>query len=48
MITEKIDKHNYYLDICETTSGRGTCLRRNFAAFFSKKWWLNWRWWWIL
>lgn len=28
----RIDKHNYYLDICETIAERGTCLRRNFAA----------------
>jgi dCMP deaminase len=29
---ERIDKHNYYLDICETILVRGTCLRRNFGA----------------
>jgi dCMP deaminase len=33
---ERIDKHNYYLDICETVLGRGTCLRRNFAAIIVK------------
>ena len=33
---ERIDKHNYYLDICETISERGTCLRRNFAAIIVK------------
>ena len=26
------DKTNYYLDISETVSERGTCLRRNFGA----------------
>lgn len=26
------DKENYYLDIAETVSERGTCLRRNFGA----------------
>lgn len=29
---ERIDKHNYYLDIAETVIERGTCLRRNFGA----------------
>ncbi|WP_461615354.1 deoxycytidylate deaminase [Clostridium sp. Marseille-QA1073] len=33
---ERIDKHNYYLDICETVLERGTCLRRNFAALIVK------------
>lgn len=33
---DRIDKHNYYLDICETVSERGTCLRRNFAAIIVK------------
>lgn len=33
---ERIDKHNYYLDICETILERGTCLRRNFAAIIVK------------
>ncbi|MCB2289188.1 cytidine deaminase [Clostridium sp. CS001] len=32
----RIDKHNYYLDICETILERGTCLRRNFAAIIVK------------
>lgn len=35
-IMERIDKHNYYLDICETILERGTCLRRNFAAIIVK------------
>ena len=29
---ERIDKTNYYLDIAETVSERGTCLRRNWGA----------------
>ncbi|MDF2883646.1 MAG: cytidine deaminase [Clostridiaceae bacterium] len=33
---ERIGKHNYYLDICETVLERGTCLRRNFAAIIVK------------
>lgn len=33
---DRIDKKNYYLDICETVLGRGTCLRRNFAAIIVK------------
>lgn len=33
---ERIDKRNYYLDICETVLERGTCLRRNFAAIIVK------------
>lgn len=28
----RIDKENYYLDIAETVSERGTCLRRNYGA----------------
>ncbi|WP_373897942.1 cytidine/deoxycytidylate deaminase family protein [Haloimpatiens sp. FM7315] len=32
----RIDKHNYYLDICETILERGTCIRRNFAAIIVK------------
>lgn len=28
----RIDKNNYYLDIAESVSERGTCLRRNFGA----------------
>lgn len=30
------DKHNYYLDIAETVSERGTCLRRNYGAIIVK------------
>lgn len=33
---ERVDKNNYYLDICETVLERGTCLRRNFAAIIVK------------
>ena len=29
---ERLDKINYYLDIAETVSKRGTCLRRNYGA----------------
>lgn len=29
---ERIDKINYYLDIAETISERGTCLRKNYGA----------------
>lgn len=32
----RIDKINYYLDIAETVSERGTCLRRNFGAIIVK------------
>lgn len=33
---ERRDKINYYLDIAETVSKRGTCLRRNFGAIIVK------------
>lgn len=33
---ERVDKHNYYLDIAETVIERGTCLRRNFGAIIVK------------
>ena len=33
---ERRDKTNYYLDIAETVSKRGTCLRRNFGAIIVK------------
>ena len=36
MQTTRRDKENYYLDIAETVSGRGTCLRRNFGAILVK------------
>lgn len=33
---ERRDKHNYYLDIAETTAKRATCLRRRFGAVIVK------------
>ncbi|WP_461206692.1 deoxycytidylate deaminase [Clostridium sp. DL1XJH146] len=33
---ERIDKHNYYLDIAETVLERGTCLRRNYGSIIVK------------
>ena len=33
---ERVDKINYYLDIAETISERGTCLRKNFGAIIVK------------
>lgn len=33
---ERIDKTNYYLDIAQTVSERGTCLRRRFGAVIVK------------
>ncbi len=36
MESKRIDKHNYYLDIAETVTERGTCLRRNFGAIIVK------------
>lgn len=33
---DRTDKVNYYLDIAETVSERGTCLRRNFGAIIVK------------
>ncbi len=33
---ERVDKHNYYLDIAQTVIERGTCLRRNFGAIVVK------------
>lgn len=32
----RVDKNNYYLDIADTVSERGTCLRRNFGAIIVK------------
>ena len=32
----RIDKHNYYLDIAQTVSERGTCIRRNYGAIIVK------------
>lgn len=33
---DRIDKINYYLDIAETISERGTCLRKNYGAIIVK------------
>ena len=33
---ERTDKINYYLDIAEVVSSRGTCLRRNYGAIIVK------------
>ncbi len=33
---ERRDKTNYYLDIAQTVSERGTCLRRNYGAIIVK------------
>ena len=33
---ERICKENYYLDIAQTVSERGTCLRRNYGAIIVK------------
>jgi dCMP deaminase len=33
---ERISKINYYLDIAQTVTGRGTCLRKNFGAIIVK------------
>lgn len=36
MAKKRIDKINYYLDICERIAVRGTCLRRNYASIIVK------------
>lgn len=36
MKKERMDKHNYYLNIAESVVERGTCLRRNFGAIIVK------------
>lgn len=36
MSLKRVDKHNYYLDIADTVTERGTCLRRNFGAIIVK------------
>ena len=33
---ERRDKVNYYLDLAESVSQRGTCLRRNYGAVIVK------------
>ena len=32
----RVSKENYYLDIAQTVSARGTCLRRKFGAIIVK------------
>lgn len=36
VIVSRRDKENYYLDIAQAVSERGTCLRRNFGAIIVK------------
>ena len=36
MSNERVDKINYYLDIAETVSERGTCLRKNYGCIIVK------------
>lgn len=33
---QRIDKHNYYLDIADTVSERSTCMRRKYGAILVK------------
>ena len=33
---DRVDKINYYLDIAETVSKRGTCLRNNYGSVIVK------------
>lgn len=33
---ERMEKHEYYLNIAESVASRGTCLRRNFGAIIVK------------
>lgn len=33
---ERVDKHNYYLNIAETVAARSTCLRKGFGAVLVK------------
>ena len=35
-MSERVTKHNYYLDIAETVSERATCMRRHFGAIIVK------------
>ena len=35
-MSERVDKNNYYLNIAEEVSKRGTCLRRNWGAVIVK------------
>lgn len=36
MSNERVSKDNYYLDIAQTVSERGTCMRRHFGAIIVK------------
>lgn len=36
MTSERVNKHNYYLDIAQTVSERCTCLRKHFGAIIVK------------
>ena len=36
MSTERVSKHNYYLDIAQTVAERATCMRRHFGAIIVK------------
>ena len=33
---DRLDKYNYYLDIAESVSKRGTCLRKRYGAVIVK------------
>ena len=35
-MTDRISKHNYYLDIAQTVAERSTCMRRKFGAIIVK------------
>ncbi|MBQ7128640.1 MAG: cytidine deaminase [Clostridia bacterium] len=35
-MASRTDKNNYYLDIAQTVSERGTCIRRNYGAIIVK------------
>ena len=36
MSTERVSKHNYYLDIAQTVAERATCLRKKYGAIIVK------------
>ena len=35
-MSKRVDKANYYLDIAETVSERGTCLRKDYGCIIVK------------
>lgn len=35
-MTERVSKHNYYLDIAQTVSERSTCMRKHFGSIIVK------------